>query len=1008
MIYDEYEAYVLQYKKEYGDKTLVLLECGSFFEIYHAGDGLVDIREIGDLLNIQVSRRNKQIQEVNRVNYEMAGFPSHALRKFLHILVQHSYTVVIVSQVTPPPNPKRAVTEIVSPGTFVDPVGLSDSTYLMVLYVEEGENYKTGLPLLTLGMSVMDVSTGNNYTIETTSEQRDLTYPLDEAYRLMMVYRPKEVYLLSGPLRHVSRSQLIDHWELDRFYVHDFLERMDERMLKVAYQNDILKKAFPHTGLLSPIEFAGLERTPVALVSYVKLLQFAHLHKETILQGLKPPMRLEEQETMLLSYNCSQQLDIIHASERKAPCLLNLLNQAKTAMGRRHFRQRLLTPSKKPQAMQETWDRIEQCLHTGSCEAIRKHLAQVYDVERLFRRWAMEILHPMELGHLIASLQHIFELHTVGSPWVEPLSPGATNALHTLLEHVEDMFDMDRLSMYNRDNIDAYMFRRGQHSELDVLVEQHEQLHNRYAHILAQLNGNSDHFRMESSEKEGYYVVTTKKRWEEAKTRMATLRIDKEVLPLSEFSCKVLTSCVKVSHPLLEQWNHEMMHLERKMAKSAFQSYHNFLSSHHSIYSPHIETIARYVAEIDYVSTNAINVLTYRLSKPRVTDAPKSFARMQGLRHLIIEAAQPHLPYVPNDITLGVDHHDGLLLYGINSAGKSSLMKSIGLCIIMAQAGMFVPCTDMEFSPYDHVFTRISSHDDIYKGHSTFTHEILELRNILKRATARSLVIGDELCSGTESVSAVSIVSAGVHTLANRNTSFVFATHLHDLMKIPEVRDLSNVQVYHLSVVYDEKNKKLVYNRKLEKGNGSTMYGIEVCKSLDLDPGFLQLANHIRQSYTGILREISDQKPSRYHASVMVSMCGVCKVQPADEVHHIKQQAHADAQGYIGCHHKNAPHNLIPLCTSCHDRVHHGALQIQGYVQTSQGVELAVMDAASADQPTSNQVIIARYQEAIQRFQKKKDIYAYVQEQCEVSTYKIQKVIQAWQREPKLSEPHAS
>ena len=143
------------------------------------------------------------------------------------------------------------------------------------------------------------------------------------------------------------------------------------------------------------------------------------------------------------------------------------------------------------------------------------------------------------------------------------------------------------------------------------------------------------------------------------------------------------------------------------------------------------------------------------------------------LRHPLIEIFQTDIPYIPNDVDL---NESGILLYGINSAGKSSYMKSVGVNLIMAQAGMFVASESFEYSPYDKIFTRIPGGDNLFKGQSTFVAEICELRSILKYSTNRSLIIGDELASGTESISAISIVAAGIKTLSERKSSFIFAT----------------------------------------------------------------------------------------------------------------------------------------------------------------------------------------------------------------------------------------
>ena len=158
------------------------------------------------------------------------------------------------------------------------------------------------------------------------------------------------------------------------------------------------------------------------------------------------------------------------------------------------------------------------------------------------------------------------------------------------------------------------------------------------------------------------------------------------------------------------------------------------------------------------------------------------------------------IEYIPNDITLG---ENGILLYGTNACGKSTLMKSIGLTLIMAQAGFFVPCKECVYSPYTQIFTRILNNDNIFKRQSSFAVEMSELRGILKRADNHSLVLGDEVCSGTETTSALSIVSAGLKTLSDLKCSFIFTSHLHQLMDIQIVKSLTTLQVFRLKIEYN-------------------------------------------------------------------------------------------------------------------------------------------------------------------------------------------------------------
>ena len=316
-----------------------------------------------------------------------------------------------------------------------------------------------------------------------------------------------------------------------------------------------------------------------------------------------------------------------------------------------------------------------------------------------------------------------------------------------------------------------------------------------------------------------------------------------------------------------------------------------------------------------------------------------SYLIAKEIRHPIIERINMKTEYIPNDVTLGTDNIKGILLYSVNAAGKSSLMKSIGINIIMAQAGMYIAAKNFEFKPYKYIFTRISNNDNIFKGQSTYAVEIGELRGIIKRANNTCLVLGDELCSGTETHSAVSVVAAGIERLSIKKSSFIFATHLHQLSNLDIVNNLNNVKHFHLKVIIDPETKNLTYDRKLSEGSGSSIYGLEVCKAMGLDDEFLKTANKIRKSLLNIDNSILSNKKSKYNSNIYMDKCKICNA-PGEDIHHIKFQSMADKNNMIGNYHMNADNNLVCLCKSCHDKVHNKNLEIFGYKQTSQGIEL--------------------------------------------------------------------
>lgn len=483
---------------------------------------------------------------------------------------------------------------------------------------------------------------------------------------------------------------------------------------------------------------------------------------------------------------------------------------------------------------------------------------------------------------------------------------------------------------------------------------------------------------------------------------------EKHVLNTDIFEVRSLTSTTShIIHPRIQEWCEALRAADAKLRSSSRALFSQLMERVFRENEDGMIRIIDMLAHTDFFCACASNALRYRHRRPVIRDtstspSSSSWLRAKGLRHPIVEIVNQNTPHVPNDISLGcevhaqstrpphthtdahavvagelgeqpaegvgcqrqedrrhdkdVDHTDahggpcGMLLYGMNAAGKSCLMKAVAIAVVMAQAGMCVSAEELELCPFDKVFTRIQSYDDISRGQSTFMVEMSELRNILKRCDSHSLAIGDEVCSGTESVSALAIVGSALKYLLDRNVPFLFATHLHELATLLfsdregcGVRP-TDLRVCHLRVTYDPLAKRLVYDRKLCEGQGATVYGLEVCKALDMDAEFLDSAHALRRTILdgdgGAPPDAWHARPSRYNARVLMDACGVCKRRAATETHHIRPQKEADQDGYIGSFHKNSAFNLVPLCEKCHDAVHRGEVHIEGYLQTSSGPEL--------------------------------------------------------------------
>jgi len=370
-------------------------------------------------------------------------------------------------------------------------------------------------------------------------------------------------------------------------------------------------------------------------------------------------------------------------------------------------------------------------------------------------------------------------------------------------------------------------------------------------------------------------------------------------------------------------------------------AFNKFVENFGEQFQIQLEYIIDFITTIDILYAKSHISKKYNYCKPNIIKSksngntndigenPKSFLDAKNIRHCLIEHLQTNEYYVTNDVILGNGETDGILLYGTNAVGKTSLIRAIGIAVIMAQSGLYVPCSEFNYIPYKYIFTRILGNDNMFKGLSTFAVEMSELRTILRCANENSLILGDELCSGTEISSAISIFVAGIQKLHMCKSSYIFATHLHEIVNYDEITCIDNLKIKHMSVVYDKENDCLVYDRKLKDGAGNCMYGLEVCKSLNLPMDFMENAYNIRMKYNKELSgggSILSLKSSHFNSKKLMGLCETCGIHIGSEVHHLRHQSEADDNGYINNNgykiHKNNPANLVTLCEKCHNEFH--------------------------------------------------------------------------------------
>ena len=637
--------------------------------------------------------------------------------------------------------------------------------------------------------------------------------------------------------------------------------------------------------------------------------------------------------------------------------LFAVINNTSTLIGKRLLRERLLNPIINTQELNKRYSYIESFRTDKLYRQYEENLSKIVDLERIHRKISLKMAQPSDFASLDLSYEHIKLILNIRNSVIDELKPSNQHIdrFYDFIQQYTHDFNINEIVKYHLDKITNSFFNEGVCHKIDKVQKNINDTKFIFDYLVQRLGEfidekkNNKLLKLEHTDRDGYYITLTSKRSETLKKNLKKknyLKIlimvspqEKIIFKTKDLEMKTVTkSNTKLTNSFLKSLSSNLVKSEEEIQVLCKDKFLERLEYYDKNYIEVLDVITKYIANIDLIKSCAKTSCLYGYTKPKLVDHDSSFVSAKDLRHPIIERIQTSINYITNDIELGKDLN-GMLLFGTNASGKSSLMKAIGLNIIMAQAGFYVASSDFEFSPYKYLFTRINNNDNIFKGESSFAVEMSELRSILKRCNHYSLILGDELCSGTESISALSIFSSSVITLSECNSHFVFATHLHELCKIPKIMSLEKVKMFHLKVILNEETKELIYDRKLEKGNGPAIYGLEVCRAMDMDRDFLLLAEEIRKNLLNISQNILENKKSHFNSDIFIHNCYVCDKR-ADDVHHIKFQCAADSNNIIDSSIvKDVKSNLVPLCKTCHNSVHNGNLELMD-IQTSEGIKL--------------------------------------------------------------------
>jgi DNA mismatch repair protein MutS len=993
----EYFELTKKYQNEYGENTLLLMQVGAFFEVYGIYDKEKDIiaaskiTDFSQICELNVVDKNTC---VGKNNVMMAGFKDFMIEKYLRKIQDAGFTAVVYTQDENMKNTSRSLAGIFSPGTYFQTESQNLTNSISCIWVNLIEN-KVLLKgkYVVVGVANIDIYTGKTsiFQFKETYVNNPTTY--DELERFISIYNPSEVILISNlpdeeELDYVISYAGISCGLIHKIHINDKLDdnKVNNKITRIKncekqpYQKEILSKFYKFDSFDTFIQ--NFYENNIATQAFCYLLDFVYQHNPQLVNKIAEPIFENCSTRLTLANHSLKQLNIIDdgsVKSSKLSCVSTLLNNCLTPMGKRKFKYNMLNPICDENILRREYDITEYIINnfdSNMSHCFKTKLVQIKDLAKFERLIFLKKISPKSIYTLYSSVKEIgFIFNTVkgDDTIINYLKNFDMNIIEIgdicekIVSFIENNIDLDLAKDIDQlQQFESNFIKKGVDCDLDKKTETLKESEKGLECIREYLSDlienkekkgtkTSDFVKIHETEKNNYSLLCTSRR----------CKILQDALPSDEMSVTLNQNGVK---PFTFYISKNRFSYEKQSSSNNFiidSQINNFCKTISSIkismkdlitliynrfiegltgYQDDIEKVINFITLIDIMYAKGLIAKQFNYCKPEIMESKKAFVDAKGLRHCLIERFQMNELYVSNDISLGDGKSDGILLYGTNAVGKTTLIRALGISIILAQAGVYVPCTSFRFKPYKHIFTRIIGNDNIFKGLSTFEVEMSELRTILRLMDENSLILGDELCSGTETVSATSIFVAGIQKLYSSKSSFIFATHLHEIVDYEEITSLQTVHLKHMEVKYDKENDVLVYDRKLKDGPGNSLYGLEVCKSLNLPQDFLEAANIIRLKYNPDGRSILSLKQSRYNCNKIVSTCEKCGKNVGTEVHHLQHQADADENGIIktesAVFHKNSLANLMTLCEMCHNEMHKTNTK-QKRVKTTKGTVLS-------------------------------------------------------------------
>lgn len=788
-----------QTKCAYKD-SILFYRLGDFYEMFFE-----DAKTVSRELELTLTGKDCGLSE----RAPMCGIPYHAAETYINRLIDKGYKVAICEQVEDPKTAKgivkREVTRVVTPGTNLNMQELDGgkNNYLMAI-VCVGDHF---------GVSTADITTGDCYVTE-IDEERKLWDEINKFLPAEIICN--DAFVVSGVDVDDLRNRLhISVFALESWYFGD----------------DLCKQTLLEHFKISSLEGLGLADYDSGVIAAGSLFRYLLDTQKNTMEHMNKIIPYTTDRYMVIDSSSRRNLELVETlrEKQKRGSLLWVLDKTKTAMGARMLRNFVEQPLIDADAINERLDAVTELnMQAMLREEIREYLNPVYDLERLVSRISYRSANPRDLLAFKMSLEMIPHIKNLLANFTSPLLV----RINEQMDGLEDLYTLLEASITEDPPLavkEGGIIREGYNEQVDTYRNSKTQGKSWLAQLEAEEKEKTGirNLKIKYNKVFGYYLEVTNS--------------FKDLVPEYYTRKQTLTNAERYITPKLKELEDMILGAEDKLFALEYDLFCQ-VREELAAQIPRIQETAKAIAQLDVYAS--LSVVAQRNNYVRPTVNTKGVIDIKNGRHPVVEKMINNDMFIANDTYLDNGSKRVSVITGPNMAGKSTYMRQTALIVLMAQIGSFVPAEKAKIGVVDRIFTRVGASDDLASGQSTFMVEMTEVANILRNATAKSLLILDEIGRGTSTFDGLSIAWAVIEHISNTKllgAKTLFATHYHELTELEG--KIPGVNNYCIAV--KERGDDIVFLRKIVKGGADKSYGIQVAKLAGVPDSVLDRAKEL-------------------------------------------------------------------------------------------------------------------------------------------------------------------